>query len=178
MVEVTAFELGGGAGARAGVNEHREDGAVAQAHDVRGIHGREELSRVRLGNLRRLAFDHAIALAADGEGRVEHDGMTGHQAVEEMPQGGEVLIARGDAGGFRKLRKILPHVPGARSGSTRPDVFLRPLQEKLHRVPVSALRARIAQRAVEELFGREHGGVTGAVDDVRQVVGNCRGKNS
>ena len=38
------------------------------------------------GNLRRFAFDGGVAFAAHGEGRVEHDGVTGDHAVEEVPQ--------------------------------------------------------------------------------------------
>jgi hypothetical protein len=82
-----------------------------------------------IGNLRGLAFHDAVALAAHREGRVEHDGVAGHHAVEEMPQRREMLVARSDAGGFREFRKILPHVPGRDLRQLAPAVFLSPLQE-------------------------------------------------
>ena len=45
------------------------------------------------GDLGRLAFDHLVALAADRERRVQNDGVPGHQAIEEMPERGQVLLA-------------------------------------------------------------------------------------
>lgn len=122
-------------------------------------------------------FDHAVALAADGEGGIEHDGMARHQPVEEMPQGGEVLVARGDAGGFRELGKILPYMPRGDLRQLPPAVFLGPLEEALHRVQVRALRMLVADRAEEELLRREDSIGAGALNDRGQLFGNVRGRN-
>lgn len=103
MVEIPPFQLGYGSGARTGIYENGEEGAVAQADDMRRVQGCEQLPCLIDGDLRRLAFHGRITLAADREGRVEHNGMTRHHAVEEMPQGGEMLVARGNARGFREV---------------------------------------------------------------------------
>ena len=44
------------------------------------------------------AFEDGVALGADRERGIENDGVARHHAVEEVAQGGEVLLARGDAG--------------------------------------------------------------------------------
>jgi len=113
MVEVAAPELGDGPGARAGIDENRKERPIAQADDMRGVERGEELPRLVDGDLRRLAFDGGVALAPDGEGGVEHDGVAGNHAVEEMAQCREMLIARGDARRFGQLLKILAHMPGS-----------------------------------------------------------------
>ncbi len=54
VVEVAARELGHRPGARARVDEHGEEGAVAQAHDMGGVHRRKQFSCVRNRDFRGL----------------------------------------------------------------------------------------------------------------------------
>lgn len=137
---------------------------------MRRVEGREQGARLLDGNLRRLAFDGGVALAPDGEGRVEHDGVTHDHSVEEMPQGGEMLIACGDAGGFGEALEVFADMPGSDLGQLAPTVLLGPLEEELHRVPVGTFGVLVANRTGEKLLCRENSVRASAVDDVGQLV--------
>jgi hypothetical protein len=83
--------------------------------------------------------------------------MAFHHVVEEVAQRGEVLVARGDAGGFREFRKILPYVPGRDLRQLAPAVFLGPLEKTPHRVQIGAAGMLVADGAEEEFLGGEDG---------------------
>lgn len=104
------------------------------------------------GNLRRLAFDDAVALSTHGEGGVEHDGMALHQAIEEVPQGRQMLVARGDARRGPQLLKILPHMPRRDLCQLAPAVLRDPVKKQLHGVQVGAPRMFIADGSEEEFL--------------------------
>jgi hypothetical protein len=44
-------------------------------------------------DLRRFAFNHLVAFAANGQSRVQNDRVAGDEGVKEMPDCGQVLLA-------------------------------------------------------------------------------------
>jgi hypothetical protein len=96
--------------------------------------------------------------------------VAGDQPIEEMPH------ARGDAGGFRELLEVVPHMPGSDFVQLPATVFLDPDEEQLKGVHIGAPRVLVADRAEEEFLRRKDRVGTGAVDDIRQLLGDGRGK--
>jgi hypothetical protein len=88
-------ELDHRADARAGIGENAKHRAIAQADDVGNIHGAKKRSGLLDADFRRLAFRNAVFHAAHGRERIERHGVTLHQRIEEMPEGGQSLVLRG-----------------------------------------------------------------------------------
>ena len=85
-------------------------------------------------DLRRLAFDHFVAFAANGERRVQQDRVPGHHAIEKMPERGQVLLASGDAQILLSQPvKILADIFGRDLDELQAALF-RPSQEPFDRI--------------------------------------------
>lgn len=81
MIETAALERGHRACAGGGVDENRDDGAITELDHVAGADAGQQLPSACDGDLGRLALDHLVALAADGKGRVQNDGVPGGKAA-------------------------------------------------------------------------------------------------
>ena len=88
-----------GADAGAGIGQHTEHGAIAEANDVTGIDRPEQLAGLLDGELGGLAFGDAVFEAADRSEGIERNRVTLYQGVEEMPQRGKRLVLGGRRAG-------------------------------------------------------------------------------
>ena len=102
-VVVADLELGDGAGAGGGVGEDHEQGLVAQADDVGGVDGSEEVLDLVLGEGGGLALMGDVLGAADGGGGVEADAVIELLVGEEVPQRRQVLLLAGCGQGVAVL---------------------------------------------------------------------------
>ena len=150
-------EPGHGADAGAGVGQHAEHRAIAEAHNVAGIDRSEQLARLLDGELGGLAFDHAVFNATHGSERIKGDCVTLHERVEKVPQRGERLVCAEPA---RRLM-YSPARPGVtwRSSSARSSHQLTAGD-----ATVSAAGVLVTERGLEEFLGGE-GGVGGLPQD-------------
>jgi len=120
---------------------------------------------------RRFAFDHLVALAADGQRGVQENSVAGHQAVKEMAETGQVLLTGGtEVFSFPSPSKVLTDVLGAIR--TVPGLGVGPLQTGARRS--GRLRVCSLRSSRRKTLGGEHGGLAGAVDDRRQLASEGR----
>jgi len=88
-----------------------------------------------------------------------------------MPERGEVLLTRRNAGGLTDTRKISTDIARRDLGELESSA-LGPGEKPLDRVAVGAAGVLVADGGVEEFLGGEDGGAAGAADDVWQLVGD------
>ena len=167
--EVAAAQLRHGAGAGGSVGEQRKHGAVAAGDGGFGVDRCEQPAGLGDGDLRGLALDRGVALAAHRQRRVEQDGVAADQGVEEMPQGGQVQLAGSDREVFlAQLVEVLADVL-RRNALERQAALLASCEEALDRRAVGVAGVLIAKGGVEELLGREDGRRSGLADERRQI---------
>ena len=167
--EVAAAQLRHGTGAGGSVGEQRKHGAVAAGDGGFGVDRCEQPAGLGDGDLRGLALDRGVALAAHRQRRVEQDGVAADQGVEEMPQGGQVQLAGSDREVFlAQLVEVLADVL-RRNALERQAALLASCEEALDRRAVGVAGVLIAKGGVEELLGREDGRRSGLADERRQI---------
>ena len=94
--------------------------------------------------------------------------MPGHHTVEEMPDAGEMLFARGDAEAlFPEPVEVAAHVGGRDAGQFE-AAALAPREESMNGAPVGEPCVLVANGAVEEFLGREDGDRAGPLHELRQ----------
>ena len=169
--EALQGQLGDRADAGRRVDEDRQHGAVPEAHRVRDIDRLEERAGLLDADLRRLAFDHGVALGLDGRRRVDDAGVAVDQPVEEPPKRRQVELLGRDAhgpgpGGSRRRRR------GRSAAAEAAALDLG--EELLDGVQVVLAGVGVGELGLEELLPGELGGPTRGFDDRRGVAGGDR----
>ena len=119
-------------------------------------------------DFRRFALDYFVAFAADGERRVQEDGVARHHAIEEMPDASQVLFAGGDAETLlAQPVEVLADVLWGDAREFEP-AFLAPSEKAVDSAPVGGAGVFVPDTAVVKLLGGEDGGLASALDEVRQ----------
>ena len=198
MPQVSQGQFRHSANAGRGVHQDGEGRLVTQGNDVRHFHPRRRLRgwarclncqgrldrRQELGglpgrNVRRLAFDHLVALCAGHGRRIDGDDVPMHQAIEESPQGSKVqLLGRRSKGLFPVRREAIS--VACRGGLELPEIqahvaghdveklealVLGPGQEAHDSIDVVLPRVAVGEARLEEFTPGEPGGVAGAIND-------------
>ena len=118
-------------------------------------------------DFRRLALDHFVTFAADGECWVQEDGVPRHHAVEEMPDTCRVLFAGGDAKTLlAQPVEVLADVLGG-DASEFESPLLAPGEKAVDGAPVGRAGMLVADAAVVKLLGGEDGRLASSLHDIR-----------
>ena len=99
--------------------------------------------------------------------------MTGDQAIEEMPQAGQVLFGSRNTGSFSEPVEVLTDVL-RRDGDQLQIFRLRPQQKLFNGVQVGGAGVLVADAAVEKFVRGEDGGLTAANQNFRQLAADRR----
>ena len=134
----------------------------------RTVHRLKKEARLLHRDFRRLALDDFVTFAADGERRVKDDGVPGHHAIEEMPDGRQVLLAGGDAETLlAQPVEVLADVLGGDAGEFEAPL-LAPGEKAVDCSPVGGAGVFVADAAVVKLLGGEDGGLARSLHDIRK----------
>ena len=155
VLEVAAAKPGEGADPGPGIGE-----------------GTEEVAGLLDGEFGGFAVDHGVFLAPHGGERVERYGMTSHQGIEEVAQGGQVLIFGGAITG-----QLVKEAAGAAGGDVakREVLVLAPGEEAANDPGVGAAGMGVRDPGGEELIGGEQGIFPGPQEDGGSAVGYLEG---
>ena len=152
VAKVLEAQLGDRADASPRVGQGADDGAIAEPHRPRAIHGREELTGLLHGDLGGLPAPGILARPPDGEEGIEHNGVARHEDVEELAERREGHLLAGD----RRAIPVDEASGGARTDLLeRETVLLAPLQELANGPAVGPPRVDVPHSGGEELVRGE-----------------------
>jgi len=158
-----------------GVGHDADQRAIAQPDDGRGVDASQQPPRLILGQHRRLAaLDHMLR-PAHRMRRIDGEHLAGHQPVEQVANGGEVLFDRRLGGGRQQRLYISGDVE--RLDLDQADaVAFEPGEERADRPIIGHARIPVADRRCEEFKKAARGLLAGLGDHHRHREINGRAK--
>ena len=143
------------ADADSGIDQHTDDGPVAQSDKRLDVDVREQLPDLGDTQGWRAAFDNAVARSADGCGRIEGNRVPQHEVIEEVPQRRQMELARRLG---QRLTTPVPQSTEVLTDEPRADLLEcnitlpAPIEQAIDGVPIGASRVWILDGGLEKLL--------------------------
>ena len=175
-VDVLGLHSERGADAGEAVDHQCDQRPIAQARRCRDVDAVEQLPRLGGIEHRRLALAHDMRRPAHGRGRINRHHLAGHQPVEQVADGGELLLDRG-RGNLARLRfdpgRDMQRLHGYERWHA---MHLAPGQKLGHGTAVGPAGVLVADRRGEELEETPLRLIAGRGDERRQAL-ECRNRS-